>query len=757
MKKKHKILIVEDETIIAMELSHRLTRIGYDVVAAVTSGKEAIKETVELLPDLILMDIHINGSLDGIETARIINSAQDIPIIYLTAFSDDKTLERAKLTEPYGFLIKPFEERELETTIEVALYKRTVGLRQRENELWLDATLKNINDGIITTDIDGKINFTNNAAIEILSASREDVLGQTVKNVFRVLDYESKNELENPVLMLMGNSPEEIKNKEMILQRLDSSSIIIEATTSVIKNEYGAISGAVLVFRDISVKKNADELLRKSEERYRAVVEQSTDGIILFEIDTMKVIKSNLAYQKISCYSEEELLHLTAFDLMINNGNKNGDSFNKAVKFRNTSIGEKKARRKDGSFIDVEVTISLISYLDREVICVIVRDISEKKKIEKIIRESEQTYRTLFESMTQGIIYQDKEGNIISANPAAFRILGLSMDGMISQLSIDPKWRNIHKSNNEFKGEEHPSITALRTGQKVTDVHIKIFSPKEKVHKWILLDAIPEFREGDSEPYRIFTTFSDITEQKNLLDKLEKSQESLKEINATKDKFFSIVAHDLKAPFQGLLGFSNILAENTDDLTNEEVKRISTNIHKATKSLYQLIDHLLNWSRLQANRMECVLEKLLLHEVVIFAINIVSPNAMGKSVTIENKISEDVSVQTDERMLSSICENLLSNAIKFSQRGGIITISSKFVDDFAEVCVRDNGVGINKDDMDKLFKIEYSHTSKGTEGEAGTGLGLILCHEMVNKLGGKIWVESEIGKGSSFYFTLPKA
>ncbi len=757
MKSKHKILIVEDETIIAMELSHRLKRAGYDVVAAVASGKEAIKETAELLPDLILMDIHISGSLDGIETAEIIHSAQDIPIIYLTAFSDDKTLERAKLTEPYGFLIKPFEERELETTIEVALYKRAVGLRQRENELWLDATLKNINDGIITTDIDGNINFVNNAAIEILSTSRANILAQTVKNVLRVHDYETKTELENPVLMLLENRSAEIKNKEMILQRIDSYPIIIEATTSVIKDEYEAISGAVLVFRDISVKKNADEALRKSEERYRAVVEQSTDGIILFEIDTLKVIKSNLAYQKMFDYSEDELLNLTAFDLMANNVNNIGDSLNKAVRSRNISIGERRDRRKDGSFIDVEVTISIISYLNREVLCVIARDISEKKKIEKIIRESEQTYRTLFESMTQGIIYQDKEGNIISANPAAFRILGLSMDGMIGQLSIDPKWRNIHKSDTEFRGEEHPSITALRTGQKVTDVHIKIYNPKEKVHKWILLDAIPEFREGESKPYRIFTIFSDITEQKNLLDELEKSQERLKEMNATKDKFFSIVAHDLKSPFQGILGFSSILAENTDDLTNEEVKRISTNIHKATKNLYLLIDHLLSWSRLQTNRMECILEKLVLQEVVIYAINLVTPNAMGKSVTIEGTINKDVSVRADERMLASICENLLSNAIKFSQRGGMITVSSKFVDDFVEVCVSDNGVGINKDDMDKLFKIEYSHTSKGTEGEAGTGLGLILCHEMVNKLGGRIWVESEIGKGSSFYFTLPKA
>lgn len=753
---KWKILIVEDETIISMELSHRLKRAGYDVIATVTTGDEAIKKSLELSPDLILMDIHLNGNLDGVQTAEIILSTKHIPIIYITAFSDEKTLDRAKLTEPYGFLVKPFEQREVETTIEVALYKSTVEQRRRKNEIWLDATLKNINDGIITTDVEKKINFANDAAINILSANKEDVIAQSVEDVFQFLDYNTHAELENPVVMLLESRSAEIKNKELILKRFDSISIIIEATTSLIKDQYEEISGAVLVFRDISVNKNAAEALKRSEERYRAVVEQSTDGIILYDIENFKVIKSNLAYQKISGYSEEELLNLTAFDLMANNVHDISNSFHKAAMTSKISTGERRERRKDGSIVDVEVTISIVSYLNKEVICVIVRDISEKKRIEKIIKESEQTYRTLFESMTQGIIYQDMEGNIISANQAAFRILGLSIDGMIGQLSINPKWRNIHKSTPDNILEEHPSMTALRTGQKKTDLLLRIYNPKEKVYKWILLDTIPEFREGDSKPYRIFTTFSDITDQKNLLEELKNSQESLKEINATKDKFFSILAHDLKSPFQGLLGFSNILAENAEDLTKEEIARISTNINRATNNLYQLIDHLLSWSRLQSNRMECNPEKLDLQTAVLYVVNLLTPNAMGKSITLNSTINEKVFVLADERILSSILENLVSNAIKFTERGGLITISFLEVDDFIEVCINDTGVGMDKESLEKLFRIDKSHSNKGTEGEVGTGLGLILCHEMIKKLGGDIRVVSKKGKGSSFYITLPK-
>ena len=237
---------------------------------------------------------------------------------------------------------------------------------------------------------------------------------------------------------------------------------------------------------------------------------------------------------------------------------------------------------------------------------------------------------------------------------------------------------------------------------------------------------------------------------------LKKSEEELLQLNATKDKFFSIVAHDLKSPFQGLLSISNILAEDYDELNDDEVKDISANIYKTTKNLYTLIEQLLDWAQLQTNRMECNIEKLELQTVVINVFNLIAQNSGGKFIEIQNRITDDIFVLADERMLNSIFSNLVSNAIKFTERGGKISISSIYKNNLVEICINDTGVGIDKEKIDKLFRIDQSHTSNGTEGEIGTGLGLILCREMVNKLGGDIWVISEKGKGSSFYFTLPK-
>ncbi len=244
-------------------------------------------------------------------------------------------------------------------------------------------------------------------------------------------------------------------------------------------------------------------------------------------------------------------------------------------------------------------------------------------------------------------------------------------------------------------------------------------------------------------------------EVQNRTAELKKSEAELLELNATKDKFFSIVAHDLKSPFQGLLGLSNILVENDGEFSKEEIKNISNDINKTSKNLYTLIEQLLDWAQIQTNRMECYIEKLELSSIINNVLEINAQNYEAKSIEIENKVTDNIYVSVDKRMLNSILNNLISNAVKFSHRNGKISISTELKAKYVEICIEDNGVGLEKEKIDKLFRIDQNISTKGTEGELGTGLGLILCHEMVDKLGGDIWVKSEKGKGSKFYFTLP--
>ena len=181
-----KILIVEDESIVALELESRLTDLGYSVCGIVSCGADAIKTAVDQKPDIILMDINIKGPIDGVVTAEKIKEIIDIPIIFLTAFTDSNTLQRAKITEPYGYIVKPFEERELHTSIEIALYKHNMEKKLRDNEKRLSITLNNIADAVIATDNKGSINYINPAAEKLISDKFSKTFGIYVLDAMNI-------------------------------------------------------------------------------------------------------------------------------------------------------------------------------------------------------------------------------------------------------------------------------------------------------------------------------------------------------------------------------------------------------------------------------------------------------------------------------------------------------------------------------------------------------------------------------------------
>ncbi len=237
--------------------------------------------------------------------------------------------------------------------------------------------------------------------------------------------------------------------------------------------------------------------------------------------------------------------------------------------------------------------------------------------------------------------------------------------------------------------------------------------------------------------------------------KLLNSEKELKELNHTKDKLFSIIAHDMINPFNAIMGFSNILYEEYNELEDFEIKKYIKTIYDSTNNLYNLLQNLLQWSRSQIGKTEfkpCIFD---LSDVVNNNIELLNISAERKGIKISSDIKKNSYAYFDKNMIDTVIRNLVSNAIKFTREGGEIKIFSVDKSNYVEVAVSDTGVGINDDDIKKLFSIDKNHTSLGTSKEKGTGLGLILCKEFVEKNGGKIYVESN-HKGSTFKFTLPK-
>lgn len=232
-------------------------------------------------------------------------------------------------------------------------------------------------------------------------------------------------------------------------------------------------------------------------------------------------------------------------------------------------------------------------------------------------------------------------------------------------------------------------------------------------------------------------------------------KEKLNQLNVTKDKFFSILAHDLKNPFSSLYSMSEIVSTKYNDLDEEDKIMALKKIHKSAELIYNLLENLLTWSNSQRGRIEYTPVEFNLSKLVDQNINLHRHHADKKGVTVINRNEDEYIAYGDRQMINTVLRNLINNAIKFTNKGGKVEIYINRKNDFYEVQVKDEGIGISSDNMGKLFHIDVKHKTTGTSGEKGTGLGLILCKEFVEKGGGIIWCESEEGKGTSFYFTIP--
>jgi PAS domain S-box-containing protein len=261
---KPRILIVEDETIVAFNIQSRLEGLGYTVVAIVTSGEAALEQVAMASPDLVLMDIKLRGKVDGITAAEQIRQQFQLPVVYLTAYTDEETLSRAKVTEPYGYILKPFEARDLNTTIEMALYKHQTEQQLRQREQWLSTTLKSIGDAVITTDSQGLITFMNPVAEALTRWKQEEVLGQEFSEIFIAIHEKTRLAIENPVKLVLNQGITIGLENHTLLITKDGTEVPIDDSAAPIKNDNGNILGAVLVFHDVTEQKQLKAFLEQT-------------------------------------------------------------------------------------------------------------------------------------------------------------------------------------------------------------------------------------------------------------------------------------------------------------------------------------------------------------------------------------------------------------------------------------------------------------------------------------------------------------
>lgn len=308
------LLVVEDESIVALDLADQLSEMGYRVCATVDNGRDALAQAQEHSPDLVLMDIVIKGDMDGVETAFRMTQLLHVPVVFLTAYSDNGTIMRAARAAPYGYLTKPFQVRELRAAIEVALYKASLERRLRESEQWFSATLRCVADGVLATDAQGMVQFMNPTAEKLLKMPLAQALGRPVDEIIVVKDTQTGKNISLPMWATLENdSLTEIKF-ENLLVLANGQRLPIDGSTAPIRGDDAKMIGTVIAFRDINERLAAAEALRQSEERFRAAFDLAPVGMALVALNG-RFMQGNSALFKLLNYSESALYRLTQADL----------------------------------------------------------------------------------------------------------------------------------------------------------------------------------------------------------------------------------------------------------------------------------------------------------------------------------------------------------------------------------------------------------------------------------------------------------
>jgi signal transduction histidine kinase len=344
----------------------------------------------------------------------------------------------------------------------------------------------------------------------------------------------------------------------------------------------------------------------------------------------------------------------------------------------------------------------------------------------------------VFNSINDPVIIIDNNNRIIDLNNEA------------EKLTNEFQPRPVGRSLESDFGKLSTSICAIFTDVSDNNLSLEINSKYYLINKSLL-------KTKGKKPLGMVVILNDITEQKIIENALRESESQLTELNATKDKFFSIIAHDLKNPFNTIVGLSDYLVNHIKSKESKSYDKMIHIIHGASKNGYKLLENLLEWASSQIERVDLNPQRIKLSDLVYESTLTVENSADKKKIKIEIRVSDELFVMADIDMMKAIFRNLLSNAVKFTNKNGIINISAKTDASTIIVSVKDNGVGMSNEDLNKLFKIEHIHKTPGTDNETGTGLGLLLCKEFVEKNNGKITVKSELDKGSEFLVAFPKS
>ncbi len=489
----------------------------------------------------------------------------------------------------------------------------------------------------------------------------------------------------------------------------------------------------IVLTRSFLLKKISERRLLESEKRFKQFAEATQEGIAIH--DEKVILEVNDKFCKLTDYKRDDLIGKSYLKLI---AKENIELVSKKNNLEAEYIYEAVHLKKDGTKFYAEILSKPFIFRNKKAKVVSLRDLTEIKKARKKLKETEIRYKTLIDTSPDAIIIQNDEDKIIDANPYSSDVFGYTFDEFTKKSFfelIPKKERNKLNLTKYAKSHEILELPAIRkNGEKI-----------------IIQVAVSMVYFSDKDFYMFI--IRDITKQKENENNLKRSSSNLKISNATKDKMFSIIAHDLRGPIGNLKAMMELIIESPEEFETDELKDIMVSLKESSVSTYELLENLLNWAKSQQNLIEYNPKVYDINKIISNTIKIFNNSAQRKNIEIKTELSENIQVILDINMIRTVLRNLLHNAIKFTQENGEITIKHRLGNDYVIISVSDNGVGIPEENIHKLFDNNQFFTTYGTNQEKGTGIGLPLCKEFIEKNNGEIWVDSS-KNGSTFNFSL---
>ena len=597
--------------------------------------------------------------------------------------------------------------------------------------------------------VDGKYIEVNEAFCSLLGYDKSEVIGKTAMEL-GILAVDTRKTISQK-----AGADGRIFNAEAELKAKDGSikHVLLSAENIYIQDKRLRYT----VVNDITERKRTEEKLKESNHRWEAVIAASPDGIGLASLNgKIQFVSDKVAdFFGYSVDEKDESLGKDISDFIHPSNHEilRANFLKLLAGEKDKNLAEYLAVRKDGSQFYLEINSAIL--LDYNGfpsnILFTERDITERKKAEEHLRQLSTRLELAVRAGGVGVWDRDIVNNILVWDDQMFRLYGLDKNNFSG---THEAWRKGLHPEDEIRGDAEIQLAIL--GRKEYDTEFRVIWEDGSVHDIRALAAV--LRDKSGNPIRMIGTNWDITAQKKYHSVIQNQNEQLMELNNTKNKFFSIIAHDLKSPFNGFLGLTKILAQNANEISIGELTKISKSLYQSADNLSRLLLNLLEWAQIQKGSIPVEQKEILLTKILTENVTAIRNTTEQKGISININVADEIYVNADERMLNSILINLLSNAVKFSLPDGEIAISANVKDDkMIEISIKDLGIGIPENILVNLFILGEKTGRKGTDGELSTGLGLLLCKEFIEKNGGCIRVESEEGKGSTFYFTLKSA